>query len=581
MTILVTYDIESYPNFFCLCAKSYTSGKKYQFEISERVNDINQLIDFMRILANQNAYLVGFNNVGYDYPVLHHVLSGGNHFEKTQEIIGSDFGYRGHLISKPLIKQVDLMLINHYNNMAKATSLKQLEFVMRSDNLQDLPYEPGTCLSHQAMEDSVVYCHKDVEETEKFLKYSMSAVEFRIQLGNDYLLNADDTKIGEHTLVEKIGRHKCYGQGRQPIQTFRDQINLAECIVPYVKFKDIELRKAECFLKAQVIKETKGVFDGLKANLKGFDLVFGLGGLHGCIEPSVVRSCDKYLLIDMDVTSYYPSLAISNNFYPEHLGIEFVGQYANLKTERQKYAKGTPENAMFKLALNGAYGKSNSKYSPLYDPKFTMQITINGQLLLCMLLEELMSINLVSPIQANTDGVTMLVRRTKIDQFMQVCKDWEKLTGLELERADYSAMYIRDVNNYIAVGEKGIKYKGCYDHDREYHKNHSQMVVPKVAELHMMYGAPIEETVRSWTNPFDFMLFAKSSGTLDIDGKIIQRRSRYYISTSGGTLTKTLKSGRASKLQKEFKVTECNSNTNLVNIDYDYYIEEVKKICVK
>lgn len=44
------------------------------------------------------------------------------------------------------------------------------------------------------------------------------------------------------------------------------------------------------------------------------------------------------------------------------------------------YAKGTPENAMLKLALNSVYGDSNNQYSVFYDPMYTMKITVNGQL---------------------------------------------------------------------------------------------------------------------------------------------------------------------------------------------------------
>jgi len=47
---------------------------------------------------------------------------------------------------------------------------------------------------------------------------------------------------------------------------------------------------------------------------------------------------------------------------------------------------------MLKLALNGTFGDSNNIYSVFYDPQFTMAITVNGQLMLCMLAERLMTI---------------------------------------------------------------------------------------------------------------------------------------------------------------------------------------------
>jgi hypothetical protein len=56
-----------------------------------------------------------------------------------------------------------------------------------------------------------------------------------------------------------------------------------------------------------------------------------------------------------------------------------------MKNDRTSFKKGTPENAMLKLALNGAYGKSLSEHSVLYDPKFGLTVTINGQLLMYLL----------------------------------------------------------------------------------------------------------------------------------------------------------------------------------------------------
>lgn len=45
----------------------------------------------------------------------------------------------------------------------------------------------------------------------------------------------------------------------------------------------------------------------------------------------------------------------------------------------------------FKLSTNSVYGKSNSEYSFLYDPLYTLKTTLAGQLALCMLSEMLMT----------------------------------------------------------------------------------------------------------------------------------------------------------------------------------------------
>lgn len=150
--------------------------------------------------------------------------------------------------------------------------------------------------------------------------------------------------------------------------------------------------------------------------------------------------------------SYYPNLAIQNRFYPEHLGEEFCDIYyqvyitraqAKTKAKKEKDLVAIAINAGLKLGLNGTYGKSNDIYSFFYDPLYTLKTTINGQLLLCMLAEELSDISEI--IQVNTDGVTIKIRKELEDNVYKICKDWEKLTNLELEYAYYDKMVIRDV----------------------------------------------------------------------------------------------------------------------------------------
>ncbi|MDZ7906352.1 MAG: hypothetical protein U5N55_11680 [Cypionkella sp.] len=67
-----------------------------------------------------------------------------------------------------------------------------------------------------------------------------------------------------------------------------------------------------------------------------------------------------------------------------------------------------------KLAANGTYGKTNDKFSALFDPKHTMAVTINGQLLLSMLAERLMGVPSLRIIQVNTDGITYYIHESQL-----------------------------------------------------------------------------------------------------------------------------------------------------------------------
>lgn len=221
----------------------------------------------------------------------------------------------------------------------------------------------------------------------------------------------------------------------------------------------------------------------------------------------------------------------------------FCDIYEELYNERGLYAKGSPLNLAIKLALNGTFGNSNNEHTPFYDSQYTMKITLNGQFLLCMLAEQLLKIDGLKIIQCNTDGVTVYCKRAHVDQVRKVYKDWEQLTKLSLEEVEYSAMYIRDVNNYIAVTTKGkVKCKGAYEYfvdmdeyarrkderlfggnpvSAGWHKNQSAMVVPRAAEYALVHGGSIEHYILNHKNIYDFMLRVKvprSSSLVLCDG---------------------------------------------------------------
>ena len=52
----------------------------------------------------------------------------------------------------------------------------------------------------------------------------------------------------------------------------------------------------------------------------------------------------------------------------------------------------TPKNYILKILLNATYGLINDKFSFLRDRQITLSICINGQLLLSMLFEKLLTI---------------------------------------------------------------------------------------------------------------------------------------------------------------------------------------------
>ena len=565
----VCYDIETFPNVFTLKAKHTDTDQKWTFEISARRNDAQLLRLWLKVLNEQGCRMVGFNNIGFDYPVIHY-LNGYEFatvediYTKAMSIINAPFNARfAHMVweSEWVVPQVDLYKIHHFDNVSKATSLKVLEFNMRMERIEDLPFPVGTVLTDEQIDVLLDYNDDDVNATDLFYDRSVHAIKLRDNLTKSLgrnVTNMSDDKIGETLLIMEMENQgiECYhyvGGKKQKKQTIRESLNLGEVIFPYVKFELPEFDRIHKWIAEQTIIETKGIFDELRTTIQGVEYKLGTGGLHASIHSGVVRSNDTHQLIDVDVASYYPNLAIKNKIYPAHLGEEFCSAYLSLYETRKTFPKKTAENEAYKLALNGAYGGSNNKYSPFFDMKYTMSITINGQLLLCMLVEQMIKIPGLQMIQCNTDGITYLCPREYLDHSRKVCRWWEDLTNLELEEALYSRMFIRDVNSYIAEYESGaLKRIGAYAYvtaeedpgtrELPYHKDWSARVVAKAAEAVLVRGEDVWTFIENHDDVYDFMLRTKvpRDSALEWGGEKVPNTIRYYISTDGDILEKVM-----------------------------------------
>jgi hypothetical protein len=346
------------------------------------------------------------------------------------------------------------------------------------------------------------------------------------------------------------------------------------------------------------VDEKKANSSPLNVVIDGFQYDFGTGGIHGC-KKGVTESGDGKRIYTLDVKSYYPNLSIRNRIFPAHLAELFCDVYEELYDERTSYDKKHALNKALKLALNGTYGASGDEFSPMFDKQFMMSITINGQLSLCMLMEKLMAQVGAEIIMCNTDGFEFVASddvQTKktIDTLV---KEWEELTGLEMEGALYDKMMSANVNNYIAVFRGGeVKRKGAYEFkDLDWHKNQSALVV-KMAAVHELLGeGNAEDFIRRHDDPYDFMLRTKVPRSSKLvlfneetgEEKPLQNICRYYPSVHGGKLIKLmpalegkeLEGDRRLSIDSKWNVTPCNNMDDFSwGINYDYYVDEANKL---
>ena len=646
------YDLDFLKNIFTFCGKFTDSDEIYMFEISDRMNQRTELLTHLGYLRNLGIEQVGFNNIGYDYFLIHELMV--NQFTFTYEkayqisqtIVNSSFsnnlGFKRIAFHKRLIPQIDPYLFCHFDNANKRTGLKALQFAMRLNSIEEFEFTDQP-LNDQEKDKLKTYNVYDVTSTEAFFLKNEHLLNMRREyLDNGILrgdvLNYNDVKIGMEYLLTRLGRTKCYN-GSKPKQTFRESLDFNYIVLPKISFRTEMFQEVLTWFKEQTLYVSGGKRPKHKKHLVGLDFHFGVGGVHASAENKVFYSDEQYQIIDLDVSSMYPSVAIANRFAPEHLGQPFVEIYNQIRSDRKRHAKGTSQNAALKLALSGAYGNSNNPYSFVYDPKFTFSVTINGQLQLLQFAEMLDLIPDCEIIQANTDGVTVRINKKYIYLLNLWKTIWEQMTGLVLEEVLYKRMFINDVNNYISEKMNGeLKRKGIYWHPLKpedytgwWNKDFSNLASKKAAEKVMTHSWPLEAAIKLCTDPFDFMLRYKATGASKLFiGDVKQLKTvRYYASLSGEQMVKFspptgeigqykrankledkyfndvmkeigkdvwdarihvgAKSGkhtkyeiRESKIEKGWKVKQCNVATDFDwnDVDWNYYIEESKKIII-
>lgn len=610
---LWVYDIETLKSCFTYSAINVDTEEKVSFVLHK---DKWQAIDLYHHLSEVNGH-IGFNNVNFDYPIIHYFRKNTNSgniidelYREAQRIIEEqnkqDFNKIIAIHSKDvLIPQLDLFKLWHYNNKARSTSLKALQISMNYPNVMEMPIDhTRDDITLDEIDGILEYNMNDVLSTYEFYKKSLSKIQLRKSLYKQYnipCINWSDSKIGEQLILKLY----CDLTGRdiwevKKQRTYRNEISFKDCILPLIQFESQEFSGLLQYFLSQKIKETKGSISK-SIIYKGFKYDYGTGGIHGCIKSGVYEATEDYMIIDLDVASLYPSIAIQNNLFIEHLGQDFTEVYKSIIDLRIKAKK--EGNAVlsdgFKLAANSVYGKSNDVNSFLYDPKFTMSITLNGQLLLTMLAETLANVfdTKIQILQINTDGITVKIPKEFINQYYALCKLWEAKTKLTLEYAEYSKMVIRDVNNYLAIDVKGkVKYKGAFEVDKivgsepAYHKDNSFRIIPLAISEYFVKGIPIEDTIKNHKNIYDFcgrQKFTRESygqiHYLSIDKQISEKQQknvRYYISNEGSTFYKYYSKGTNEVINKGYKVTIFNKFLDKSNYDinYNFYIKEAYKI---
>lgn len=636
------YDIECTKNLFMYCGIDIKTQERQMFIIHESRNHLVEnfpwsMCEYWKTLYGQ----IGFNNLDYDSQIIQFIINNEQKLNKlsakdctaqiykfSQKVISkSEFAFNEYPEWGLSIQQMDLYKIWHFNNAAKSTSLKWIEFMLNWDNIQELPFKHDQDVNAEQVKLIEEYCWNDVLVTYELYKITKGDTNLSLYKGIDKIqlrkdiqqefgikcINYNDVKIGDelnkynYCLITGIDKKELPKPDRVlPSLKYKD------CFPEYIKFETPEFNK---FIDS--IKEVDLDFkkkQEFKFKYNGTEYTVAKGGLHSNDKPRKIVPDKNEILIDSDVGSMYPHCISKRGLYPKHLGDQWLVGYKDIIQKRLKAKKEGKKsvNEALKLALNGgSFGKTNQENSWQYDPEVTYKTTIGSQIDLLMLIEKL-EINDIHCISANTDGIICLFPSLLLDKYYKVCREWETEVGNStsgnLEYLQYSSYYQLSVNDYIAVDIKGkIKKKGDFCTEFELHKNSSKRVIPLALEAYFLKGVQPEEFIKNHTNIYDFCIGNKSKGknrVVSYDSKSgeefdLQKVNRYYVSTQGVNLLKKMPALPYNRVTKQYYLwEECNSGVREAEleaswlstvfntyqkkedygINFEYYILQVKNI---
>ena len=610
-------DYETLSNCFIAVFEGVKSTDQEVFIIHESRNDLIELITFLERNIAYDEWHVSFNGLAFDSQITEHILRNKRSllklygddvakfiYDKSQDIINrSNNGDFQEYAPKDLkIRQLDLYKLNHWDNNAKRSSLKWIQYTIDWHNIIDMPIHHTTEVTESQIPEIIRYCINDVQSTKKIMHLCKNQIDLRRQLTDEYgidLYSASEPRISKELFLFFLSKQTGIKQYElRKMRTNRLKITVKDIILPYIEFKTATFQNLLKKFQDVVIYpgETKGGFK-YSVRYKGVQTDFGLGGVHGARSTKVYKSNEEMIIMTSDVTSFYPNLAIKNKWAPAHLPEkEFCNLYEWFFLERKKIPKSDPKNYVYKIILNSTYGLSNDENSFLYDPELTMKITINGQLSLMMLHEMICEeIPNAIPLMQNTDGLETIIPRKYQEIYFDICKRWENVTNLQLEHDKYSKIILGDVNNYIAITEDGkSKCKGRFEFDNlAMHKNKSFLIIPKAIHAYFVNGIKPEDFIKANTNIFDFCGGVKIKGDWSfyehkvVSGEYsiekIQDTIRYFISNTGSKVIKKNNTDNreiqieAGKWLQTLMINYTEKPFTEYDINYDYYLDKIYK----
>lgn len=383
----VVFDLEVFPEWWCMV---YTDP----LDITIKKVVTSDMPNYMRTIKGliPGNCLIGFNIKNYDMRILNGICH-------------SCDPYRIYELSKNIIEHEDdeeyTESADPFNNYGfwnrfnfsdlyddwRFGSLKAFESNMGM-SIRESEISFDRCnLTPEEKEEIIKYCKHDVEATVQLLEYRREYIESKKMLSE--MFNIPLTKALKSTnaklcalVLEAEAKHR-------PVDN--------KFIIP---------QRVEGYLRDNLPADVIALFDYFSkenkvVNLFENEITFGIGGIHSTYSENLVtKSDDDYVLMNIDVTSYYPNLMMKFNYLSRNvakpdkyreiydLRVELkrqAGEEAKLNGKSEKWKTLNAQQNALKLILNTTYGATKNKYNALYDEYQASSLCYLGQLLLAAL----------------------------------------------------------------------------------------------------------------------------------------------------------------------------------------------------
>ena len=613
--IVHVYDVEIFPNCFHCCVKNTETGQLYKFEISERRNQLTDVVDFFHLQPIEDYFRMfcGYNNHHYDDVIINYMIDYRDKlaglpywricqslFNLSSTIVGDEEGSREKLKRwkyAHYFQSMDLLTMQFSQKLR--VGLKTMQVTMHYKNVYEYEGNFDSPIFNKDIDKMISYNINDVESTEELLNRLKDQIELRLFIEQEHgidCLSMDSVKMAETFLLEKYSERS--GIPKNVIKEMRspmDYIPLKDVILPFIKYKNPKLQDVLEDMKKQIVYSKERKSYEKKFVLSNVVYSVGVGGIHSIHTPQIFLPKDDEHIGHADVTSMYPSFLIKYQWGPRHLGKLFCDIFSEIYDERVE-AKRTGQkvkNLFLKIVLNSPTGKMQQEVSWMYDPFNVFKIRINGQLILLMLVDRLLELG-CEIIQVNTDGVVYRAKNQLREGIERAIHEVETITQLMFEIDEYEAFYQYAINDYFGV-EKGysethdpklIEKKGMFITDTKLGKGLAPVVIPKAVINYFLTKQPVDEFIKKDLDIRDFLMSQAVDKKFKVvhGEKPIQRINRFYASTDGPYLYKVDPNGDREKTNMLTKsgVTILNNFDERPiedrKINYRYYISEAKKV---